>query len=505
MKKVGWVLSGIAAMALGAGTQARPAQPAQATQQATQAQGSQQTNSGTQAAEGQAAAQQAQSGAQTAPGQAPAAPAAQATGVPAGDWQARAREVVENLVAGKFAAVEATYDEDMKVAMPAGELANTWKTIAEQIGTYQKIADVQVDSFDGYPRVIVTCQFTKSDLWVRTIFGLDGTLAGLRLAPVEREVPWSAPPYADTKAFHEQALTVVNGKFELPGTLTLPTGSGPFPAVVLVQGSGPHDEDESIGPNKPFKDLAWGLASHGVAVLRYVKRTKQYGAASSANPDTFTVDDETVSDARAAVALVAKQTGVDPKRVYVLGHSLGGMMAPRIATGDAQVAGIIILAGTTRPLEDVILDQLHYIKALPGGDTARMYQQMKQAEAAKAQIEDPALKAGTMVDVMGTKIPASYWLDLRNYQPAEAAAKLTIPILVLQGGRDYQVTKPDYEKFQKALAGHTNATLKWYPTMNHLFIEGSKPSAPQEYGILGHVSEQVVNDIVSWAMAQGKS
>ena len=503
MKKMGWILIGIVTVALGAGAQDKASQ-----QQAQAAQ------SGQQPAQGQAA-QQSQSGQQTQSGQqakqpvlltppAQAAPADQNAVESDIDWNEAAREVVENLTLGKFAAIEAEFTDDMKAALPPGELAKTWEPLAAQVGTFQKILDTKVGTQSGYERVEVNCHFTKADLWVRIFFAPDGEIAGLRLVPEEQEEPWTAPAYANTKSFHEQPFTVVNGKFELPGTLTLPVGSGPFPGVVLVHGSGPNDADESIGEDKPFKDLAWGLASHGVAVLRYTKRTKQYGAASSANADTFTVEDETDGDARAAVALLTKQAGVDPQRVYVLGHSLGGMLAPRIAAGDPKVAGIIIMAGATRPLEDVILDQLHYIKGLPGGDTARMYQQMNQAEAAKKQIEDPALKAGTMVDVMGAKIPASYWLDLRSYDSAEAAAKLTIPILVLQGGRDYQVTKPDFERFQKALAVHPNTTLKWYPTMNHLFIEGAKASTPHDYETLGHVSEQVINDIAAWVAGQSK-
>jgi uncharacterized protein len=506
MKKLGWILTGIVTVSLGAGTLAKGGRAAQAAQQTEQAQAAPaQQPAQTQGTQTQSAQQ-----AQKAP---PAKEPEVLTGTPPPkqptepvdvDWEATSHAVVESLTTGNFAAIEADYDDNMKAALPPGELAKTWQPIAARVGAFQEILDTKMSVQNGYQRVEVSCHFSKADLWVRILFDPTGEIAGLHLVPQEQEQPWNPPPYADTKAFHEQPLKVVSGKFELPGTLAIPTGGGPFPAVVLVQGSGPEDEDETISENKPFKDLAWGLASRGVIVLRYVKRTKQYGAASSANPDTFTVNDETVDDARAAVALLAKQPEVDPKRVYVLGHSLGAMMAPRIAADNPQVAGLILLAGTTRPLQDVILDQLRYIKALPGGDTARMYQQMNQAEAAKKQVEDPALKPGATVEVLGSKIPSSYWLDLRSYQPAEAAAKLSIPMLVLQGGRDYQVTKADYEGYQKALTGRSNVTLKWYPTMNHLFVEGAKASTPRDYDQPTHVSEQVINDIAAWVMAQAK-
>jgi dienelactone hydrolase len=122
-----------------------------------------------------------------------------------------------------------------------------------------------------------------------------------------------------------------------------------------VQGSGPHDQDETIGPNKPFEDLAWGLGSRGIAVLRYTKRTLKYGGESSEDPAKLTVDDEVISDARAAVALLAKQPKINSARVFLLGHSLGAYLAPRIAAGNSQIAGIVLLAGNTRPIEQLIV------------------------------------------------------------------------------------------------------------------------------------------------------
>src|SRR5208337_3453654 len=163
--------------------------------------------------------------------------------------------------------------------------------------------------------------------------------------------------------FRERDTTVISGRWELPGVLTLPNIKSAVPAVVLVQGSGPHDQDETIGPSKPFKDLAYGLASQNIAVLRYMKRTSQYGADSKSH-SPFTVKDEVTDDAIAAVALLAKMPEINKKQIYVLGHSLGGMLAPRIAAEDPQVAGIIILAGTARPIEKVVVEQVKYIASL---------------------------------------------------------------------------------------------------------------------------------------------
>jgi dienelactone hydrolase len=425
------------------------------------------------------------------------------------DWEATAREVVQDLASGKFNAIEAQYDDAMLNALPRGKLAEAWSGIIAQAGAFQKITAVQSSEVQGYQRVSVTCEFEKAELIAQVVFESNGRLAGLRFLPGETATPWTPPAYADQAAFHEISMTVVNGNFKLPGTLTLPTGKGPFPGVVLVQGSGPHDEDETIGPNKPFKDLAWGLASHGIAALRYTKRTLKYGNASSSDPTLLTVEEETISDARAAVALMQKYPGVDSRRVYLLGHSLGAMLTPRIAVGDTQIAGIIVMAGNTRPLEQVIVDQLHYVAGLPSANVEQSKKMLTDFDAAAKTMDDPNLKPGTPIEVLGTKTYGAYWLDLRAYHPAETAAKLAIPMLILQGGRDYQVTKPDYEGWQKTLAGHSNATLKWYPSLNHLFMtgpqNGSGTTTPQEYDMPGHVSAETVNDIAAWVTSGGKS
>ncbi len=191
---------------------------------------------------------------------------------------------------------------------------------------------------------------------------------------------------------------------------------------------------------------------------------------------------------------------IDHSHIYVLGHSLGGMLAPRIAIADKQVAGIIIAAGTAQPLENVIVQQLKYLASLPGGDSAEMKKQIEAAERAKEEIESPSLKPDSTVSVLGIPIPGSYFLDLRDYRPAEVAAQLQIPILVLQGGRDYQVTSQDYDLWKAALAKDSRATFKFYPGLTHLFMtgKGSAPGSPADYSVIGHVSSQVVQDIAQW-------
>jgi alpha-beta hydrolase superfamily lysophospholipase len=253
---------------------------------------------------------------------------------------------------------------------------------------------------------------------------------------------------------------------------------------VLVPGTGPNDRDETVGAVKVCKDLAEGLASRGILVVRYEKRTRQYSA-KMAGLAKLTVGEETADDAAAAAALLRKQPEVDPKRVYVLGHDLGAYVAPRIAEEDGKLAGLVILAGNVRPLEDVIVDQAEYL-----GVKDKQLEGVKamQAKVKKLEVGDEDGPA-----VMG--MPVYYWVDLKGYNPAEKAKTLGLPMLILQGERDFQVNMKDFALWKAALGGSKGVVMKSFPSLNHLFVTGEGKSTTAEYSKPGHVAADVVNEI----------
>jgi len=416
-----------------------------------------------------------------------------------------AKQIIQELVAGQFEKVEALYDARMAAALPPGKLADGWRDLNRQAGAFQQITSTETSQVQGLQVVKMECKFENSVLDATVVFNPDGKLGGLSFQPHQAPpAPWTPPGYAKQNLFSEQPLTLTNGKFELPGTLTVPTGDGPFPAVVLVQGSGPEDQDETLGPNKPFKDLAWGLGSRGIAVYRYTKRTKKYGAQSSDDPVRLTVEEETTSDARAAVALVAKQPKIDPKQVFLLGHSLGAYLAPRIAAGDPEIAGIVMLAANARPLEKVVLEQIHYLAAMSGKPTEAEQKRIDAAEDGAKQIEKPDLKPEDTITFLGATMYGAYWLDLRGYDPLKTAAKLKIPIFIVQGGRDYQVTPSNFQAWSDALSNNKNVTLRTYPDLDHLFMHGTGASKPSDYARPDHVSLEVVESIATFILPSEK-
>jgi len=409
----------------------------------------------------------------------------------------KARALVGLLTSGDFAAAVATFDATMTAALPEEKLREFWTVVAGQAGAFQQIESAREEPRGAYTAVILRAAFAHIDADLTVVYDTAGAVAGFNIRPATPP-PLSSPPYADQSAFTEQDVTVGSGEWALPGTLAMPKGDGPFPAVVLVHGSGPNDRDETIGPNKPFRDLAHGLASRGIAVLRYDKRSKVHGAKMASDPG-MTVAEESVDDAAIAVDLLAARADIDAGRIFVLGHSLGAMLVPRIAAAAPGARGFIAMAGPARPIEQAMVEQTEYIVNLDGvvspEEQARLDAMRELFARVRALTPD---EAGTNELIGGAA--AAYWLDLRGYDPPEAAKEVTRPMLVLQGERDYQVTMAEFERWRAALDAANHVTLKSYPSLNHLFMPGSGPGSPQEYAVPGHVAEDVVRDIAEWIL-----
>lgn len=424
-----------------------------------------------------------------------------------GEYEALARQLVDRLDRGQFDEVVAMFDAKMQDVLPANKLQEAWQSVTAQVGPFQGQLEARTEQRDAYQVVFVTGQFAQAVLDIQIAFDQEGRVAGLFFVPAQAAAgvgsptkdPYVPPDYVQMDSFDERNLVIGTGDWILPGTFTYPLGEGPFPAVLLVHGSGPSDRDETVGLRKPFRDLAWGLASRGIAVLRYEKRTKEFPERVLANPQEFTVYDETIDDALAAVSLLSRMKDVDEERIYVLGHSLGGMLIPRIASQAPNLAGLIVMAGPSRPLEDLYLEQMTYIIDLDGERSEQEDGALAQIEQQIARVKDPELSADTPASDLPLDIPASYWLDLRGYDPPQAAQNLEQPMLFLQGQRDYQVTLEDLQRWQAALATRNDVEFKVYPALDHLFVEGESLGSPQEdYTAAGHVSAAVVDDIAAW-------
>ena len=412
---------------------------------------------------------------------------------------ARANRFIDHLAKEEFDKATQIFDGTMTKAMPSAKLKLTWQSLLQVYGALESRGEVHQEKVSKYDIVYVPCRFKKKALDVKVVFDKEKRIAGLFFVPSKPEREHKLAAYVKKTAFQESEMFVGADPWKLPGTLAVPNGKGSFPAVVLVHGSGPNDRDETVGANKPFKDLGMGLASKGIVTLRYDKRTKVHGLKMIASKEVLTVKQETVDDVILAVRKLRDNSAVDGNRIFVVGHSLGGYLVPRIDAADADklIAGYVVLAGSTRPIEDLMWEQFNYILNLDGtlSDADK-----KQLAKLKDQIQK--IKSTDLVDqpskaaILGAGLP--YWIDLRGYEPAKDATKIKRPMYILQGERDYQVTMTDFGNWKEALASQDNVQFKSYPSLNHLFIAGKGKSTPSEYSVRGNVSESVLDDIVDW-------
>ena len=368
------------------------------------------------------------------------------------------------------------------------------------LGAVVEISPAYEGKLQGYTTYNIPCVFTAMPLDLILVVQ-DGMIAGLQTGAYsggEKEETASG-------AFDSTELALpVPGLGELPGILTVPKGDGPFPAVILLQGSGASDRDESVGSLKPFRDIAEGLAEQGVAVYRFDKRSYVYGMEMMSDRQ-ITLMDESVEDAVNAVQMLAKQEKIDPERIFVLGHSLGGNAIPAIAReleqADAKASGFIMMAASPRPLDVLMREQYNFLYSLMPEVTEEQQVEKDRIFAELDRLKD--LEALTDDDTV-LNVHAPYWKWLAAYDILQAAEEITEPVLLLQGEEDYQVTMEDFGIWQETLGGKENWTMISYPGLTHPFTAGQKTEGSAAYTRDSKVDQKVIEDIAGFVDGTGK-
>ncbi|EJQ86778.1 hypothetical protein IGW_05369 [Bacillus cereus ISP3191] len=382
-------------------------------------------------------------------------------------------------------------------------LKSYWKELPTQLqaGSFIGIGEVtQKDTNSVHTNVEIELVFEQ--ITVPLLIKLDpsGKIDDFQLS-----MPFSPvaerPSYSRPELFVDKEVVVGSGAFPLPGTLSVPKGKGPFPVVILVHADGAADQDETAYALKPFRDLAEGLASKGIAVLRYNKRTYEHGLKTELSP-FYTVDKGTTDDALLVTHFLQNEPMINKNQIYILGHSLGGMMVPKMIEKDQNqnIAGAIVMGGAARAFIDGVLDQLEYRLSIG----AMKPEEYKFYKSQFELLNDPNFSSQNPPKDFQLGSPV-YWDSIRKIKAAEMSKEQKTPLLILQGERDFQVqSKIEIPFWKEQLKERDNVDFRLYPKLNHFFTEGDgELSKPDEYYSPANIPEYVINDIAAWV--QGKS
>lgn len=297
--------------------------------------------------------------------------------------------------------------------------------------------------------------------------------------------------------YSEKIVVGQGTEFPLNGMLTLPDGTeGPAPAVVMVHGSGSSNMDEKVMKLTPFRDLAEGLARHGIASIRYDKRSYAHGRKML--KQTITVKEETIDDALLAIKILKSDPRIDPDRVFILGHSMGAMLAPRIDSEGGDARGLVMMAGSPYRLEDIMVKQFEQAKE---SKSAMKWIATLEDKVFSKKFDD--LYKMSDEEAMSKKFAGGttlyYFKEMGQKTAVDYLLQNDKPVLIMQGGKDFQVpADDDYLKFQELLAERSNTYYKLYPQLNHAFVDAiydDISKASKEYNSERHIGEEVITDI----------
>lgn len=343
----------------------------------------------------------------------------------------------------------------------------------------------------------------------------------LNLTKQKSEVPVLRPqepvkPYP----YVEEDVTFENKRasITLAGTLTLPKKDGVFPVVVLISGSGPQNRNEELMGHKPFLVMSDYLTRNGIAVLRFDDRGvgKSTGIFKTATSADFATDVE------AAIEYLKTRTEINKKKIGLIGHSEGGVIAPMVAANSKDVAFIVLMAGTGVPGDEILLAQQTLIGRASGIDSATLAQNetinRKGFELIKSSTDVEKLKTDLAALLRQNNVPENaissavaqtttpWMLYFIRHNPATVLQKVKCPVLALNGSNDLQVPKENLPAIKNALTkgGNKRITTQELPGLNHLFQE-SKTGAPTEYATIEQtISPAALTALLTWLQAQVK-
>lgn len=429
-----------------------------------------------------------------------------------------ARNALSEISNENYNAFHARFDKNMKAAMSEEKLQETWKAILMQAGVFKSQLKLVHKKTGVYDVFIITCQFEKTVLDVQLVFNEQPQISGLFFKPATDTTQNRPQNPKKPYPYHEEEVTYKSVEYgiKLAGTLTFPESGGPFPAVVLISGSGAQNRDEEIMGHKPFLVLADYLTRQGIAVLRYDDR----GVGGSSIGPLNATTENFAQDVLGGVSYLKSRKEIDPEQVGLIGHSEGGIIAPMVAAGSPDIAFIVMMAGTGVIGEEILKLQAELMMRVNGTseglikENARaqkvMFDIIKSTtdiETAKEKVREalsdmnPMIRNAAQAQIGSTMSP---WMRyFITYDPQTALQKIKCPVLALNGEKDLQVSPgQNLPEIEKALIAGKNRDFKTIelPGLNHLF-QTCKTGSVSEYAQIEEtVSPNVLELIASWIL-----
>ncbi len=367
----------------------------------------------------------------------------------------------------------------------AGRLASTWRGLTIQHGPYER-HEITGRAVQGDRSLrAVSLKFATDSQRLSLVFSPYARIVGIDFPTRDTRLP----SVAEHRSFDVTLQRDDADDCPLGATVTLPQGDDPVPGVVIVHRSGPLDRDGTVGPNRPYRDLAAGLAARGVAAIQYDKRSLVCDLAR----DEQTLRNVVVADAVTAAARLAAVERVSD--VVVFGHGMGGVAAPLVAR-DADVAGLVLAATPARPLSEVFLGTERRKAAADGRITVVERQRLDFfAEKLNGTAD---LGPDDDYYVLGTS--TAFWRDLRAHDVVAAVRDRPVPVLALHAGRSFVTTHEDLQRWDEVVP---RDAIHVYPALDHLFMRVFDDSLPEAYFFPDTVATQVVDDVASWVGTVG--
>lgn len=372
------------------------------------------------------------------------------------------------------------FDKSLTEIITVSSLQDITKQIENQIGKFKNVLEVnEIDNIYYF-----YSEFENQKLDIQLSFNKDNKIVGFFFVPHKE--------FKKENTLGKE-LNIKSNNLELKGTLLTPKNDSLKKLVIFIHGSGPNDRDETIFENKPFKDIAESLYERGIASYRFDKKT-------FSNPESFndnsTIDEEVTIDIINIINYFKNDSQFSNYEIILLGHSLGAYLTPRIINKSNKVSKAIMLAGNARSLDKLIIEQYNYLYEINQDEDLKS--ELGKLKNQISFLHSKKINFNTSKENLPLNLSAHYWQSILDYNPLKEVKRVKIPMLILQGERDYQVTMKDFELWKKSLVNNKKATFISYPKLNHLFITGDKKSEPKEYMMKGTIDKIAINDIFNF-------